>query len=598
MVEQELNMTQWREAFLQAIENATKKQKWLEHAKNAMGVFRSERDDELPVYHNNLANAVQVQQGAVMTQAPEIVCNGNNELTYDDDILAQATEKILKHYTEEHDLSGEGDKFTTSVFAASNGAIRVNDDLTFTTVNHENMVVEPAQDWYQVDWIAFKHYITRGVYVDKFGEPNVEGYEKTKVMKVWEVWDKKNGKVWWISQASEETLECEAPTVNFKNFYPIPKPVYLDCQTCVFEPVVEYRRWQHLDEQIQKIAGREKHLLDAIKAGYFYDQAVFEDLSSLEFTEDAMGHPADGSQYSNGGSFNVNNSISYYDNSQYIQTLDTLTMQREQLQQKVNQTVGLSNEMQSISTPNETATSQRIKQGWGSSRLEVKRRLIHCHMRDVIRLLAEAIVQVEDIDTLTAIAGENMADVIGTNIDQGLIAYEIDIETQTSIAINEKEERADKLEFLNTFAGVASQFAPLVDSGKMDMATLTELMKMVTSSFPSSRNIDDNIDKLPELFNAVQQANGQIQQMSQQAQQMQQTLAQFEMENKALKQQLKNSTQVDMRKKLAETEKIMADKDKTISEIVKTDVETVQTAAGATVPPDAVVDESIAINWQ
>lgn len=597
MVEQELDLEQWRETFLNAIEATKKKHKWIECAEHAMNVYRGEREDGKPVYHANLANAVQVQQGAILTQVPEVVCQGNNELSYSDDELAQVTEKILKHYIDENDLGAECDKFTASVFASSNGTIRVNDDLTFTMVNHENMLFEPCADWAQCGWVAFKHYYSRGVYVDEWGEPDVEGYEELKNFKVWEVWDKTNGKVWWLSEAKEEPLSCEEPVVKFKGFFPIPKPMLIDCKTTCLEPVVEYTKWKHLDEQVQIIAHREKLITKAIKAGYFYDSHVFGDLSKIEFTEDTHGHPVNGAMYQNGTQMDVNKAISYYDNSQYIQTLQVLSGQRQSLQLEIDKTIGLSGEMQQISTPNETATAQRIKQGYGSARLELKRRGVHRVIRDTIRLLAEAIVSVEDIKVLSAIAGKDVSAIIMNNITQGLIAYEIDIETQTSIAINQKDERADKMEFLQTFATVAERFTPLIDSGKMDMKTLAELMKMVTSSFPSSRSVDDNIDKLPELHNIVQQLQGQLQQLGQQSQQQAMDLQAYEQENMALKAQLDNATQIDLQKKVSEMEKINAEKELKIAELTSKNVDTIQKANQMTVMPNAMQDEMIGMQY-
>ena len=596
--ELELDYEQWRNTFMQAIKNAKQAQKWRKKAKLAMSVYRCDREDELSTYHANLATAVQVQQGAIITQVPEIVCSGENELSYADDMFAQAAEKILKHYVDEGDLGGEVDKFTASVFAASNGSIRINDDLTFSMVNHENMLCEPCASFDQCDWVAFCHNVGRGVFVDEYGEPNVEGYEKMQTLKVWEIWDKANQKVWWISEAKEEILECNPPRVNFDGFYPIPKPVYLDCLTESFEPTIEYEKWRHLDEQVQKIAGREKIIIDAIKAGYFYDQHAFGDLSKIEFTEDDQGIPVDGSMYQNGGQFDINKTLQFYNNEQYIQVLTILGAQREALQMKIDKTIGLSNEMQSMSTPNETATSQRIKHGYGSNRLELKRRAIHRLIRDAIRLLAQAVVELVDVSELSAIAGKNLPEIVEANVTQGLIAYDIDIETQTSIAINEKDERADKLEFLQTFATVAERFTPLIDSGKMDMETLAELMKMVTSSFPSSRSIDDNIDKLPQLHNTVQQLNQQLQQLNQQIMEQGQQLQGFEQENMALKQQLASSTQVDMQKKVAETQKTMVETELKQAEIQHKDIETVQKANEVEVAANAMVDERLALQYQ
>jgi len=597
----ELDKAKWRDVFIQAIENAKRKHKWIKDAENAMETFRCDRSDGLTVYFPTLSNVVEVTQGAIINNVPDIVVTGENDLTYNDDKLAQIAEKTINHYLDENDLGSELDKFTISAFASSNGTIRVNDDLTLTTLNHENMITEPCTDYAQMDWVAIKHWISRGVYVDKWGEPTAEEYKEqnnTKGYLVYEIWDKKNKKVWHISDASDEVLECEDPAIDFEGFYPFPKPYFEGCKTQSFEPVVGYNKWQRLDYQIQKLAKREEHIIESIRAGYFFDQAVYGDLSQIEFTAEVQGIGVKAERYNTDNQLDINKAISYWDNTAAIITLNEVRAQREELLQKVYQTTGISNEMQSISDSRETATAQKIKHGWGSSRLEGKRRNVHRLIRDLIRLYAQAIYQVVGVDEIAQISGENVEQHIIQQMNDGqLMKYAIDIETQTTLAINEKNERAEKLESLGSLSQMVSQLGPLVDSGKMTMPVMVSLMKMITESYPSSQVINDELDSLVESFNLTQQMNGQIQQMGQQIGQLQQTIVGLEQENVGLKGQLQNATQIDLQKKILEGEKIAAETELKLNEAANKAIEGAKSANEQMVSPDVAQDEFMAMQY-
>ena len=596
----ELDKEEWRDVFLSAIENAKSKNKWVKDAKEAMGTFRCERDDELTVYYPTLANVVDIQQSAIITKAPEVVVTGNNELTYNDDIKAQIASKVISHFIDENCLDEEIDKFAASCFAASNGAIRINDDLTFRMVNHENMILEPCAEYAQLDWVAFRHNISKGVYIDKWGSPTASEYqdiETTKGFEVYEVWDKKNKLVWWISAANDETLECGEPAIKYPGFYPIARPYMFKCKTNMYQPTVEYNRWKHLDKLIQAYAQREKVISEAIKAGYFYDEAAFGDLVQIEFTSEQQGIPVSTpEQYLDAaGQFDINKAISYWDNMPATQVLTVLETRRKTLIEEVNRITGISNEMQSFSDHRETATAAKIKQGWGSGRTEDKRRPIHRHIRDTLRLYWAAINHVVGVDEMIKISGVEAHEQVILEMNSGaLFNYDIDIETQTTIAINEKDERSERLESLNALSSVLERMSPLVDSGKMTMDIVIEFMKMVTKSYPQSQTINDELDTLPQNYNTVQQLNGQVGQLTQQLQQTQQSLMQMEQEKLALEAALNNTTQIDLAKTVAETKKIEAEAHVKVADTVKKEMEAAQIGSQQTITPDGMMDEQAA----
>ena len=606
MVDIEQDMGKWRDIFLSAIKKAQKQHKWVKSAEKAMQMYCAKRDDDLPVYHSNLSTVVQIQQGAIVVKCPDPVLRGNDNTTFADDHLAQIGENVLKHYIEARDYDGDIIKAANMFFTCSIGGIRINDDLTLTALSHRNFIYEPCSDWEQCDWVAFRHYVNDNTYKGQWDKSVTEEYKETDSHCVYEVWDKKNKLVWWLSESSNEVLEMYEPSVRFENFYPCCKPIVFDAQPVMFAPIVEYDKWCSLDEQVQVLAGRERALIKDIKALRFYDRAAFGDLANIETAEDCDSIPVDGTPYMANGQFNINSAMSAYDNSQNVATLQAVTQQRQEYLDKIYQVTGITQEMSSVSNHQETATAQRIKQGWGSSRLEVKRRLVHRMIRDSIKMLAQSVIQTHDSHELAKISGMELTPEIQMYIETGgFNQYTVDVETATSIAINERDDRMDRLEFVNSLSQSFNQLTPLLDQGKISMQMVTSLLKMSAEAFPSSRGVQDELTQLPQHFDTVKQLQGKLQQQAQQAQQqaqqMQGELQQAQQQIMLLQGQLDKSTEIDLQKTIAETELKKVEAEKKYAEVMKTNAETkakeieaMQKANEQVVSPGAAIDEQIA----
>ena len=74
----------------------------------------------------------------------------------------------------------------------------------------------------------------------------------------------------------------------------------------------------------------------------------------------------------------------------------------------------------------------------------------------------------------------------------------ITIETQSTILVDEQEDKEARIEFLAAFAAFVEQIMPLVGSGQFDLKTTKELLLFGVRAFPKARTLESLISDLPD----------------------------------------------------------------------------------------------------
>ncbi len=74
----------------------------------------------------------------------------------------------------------------------------------------------------------------------------------------------------------------------------------------------------------------------------------------------------------------------------------------------------------------------------------------------------------------------------------------VTIETQSTILVDEQEDKEARVEFLGAFATFVQQLQPLTATGQFDMKTIKELLMFGVRGFPKSRTLESMIASLPD----------------------------------------------------------------------------------------------------
>lgn len=385
-------------------------------------------------------------------------------------------------------------------------------------VNWEDFLMNVCRTYDECRWQAFRHYFSKEqltkitkywdkVPLDFCNEKDKEedGKENKKAV-VWEIWDKDSGKVIYISRAyKDRPLAIKDPFCKFNGFFCSPRPL-LGLRGTKFVPIPDYVMYQDQAEQVNFLTEKLYSLSEAINLRGVYN-GNFTDLQRLVSDGGNVLIPVQNweSFAQNGG---VNGNISWIPLKEVVDALVATYDAREKAKMDIYEATGISDIVRGASNPNETATAQAIKNQWGSLRIRDRQKDIQRFIRDLIRLKAEVIAEHFSLETLKEMSGVKL---IGTLEEKSLMefaanngqqlppeiqemmkkptweevyallrddkmrSFSIRIETDSTIAADEQQEKADRTEFLNGVSSFITSSLPIIQAAP-EMANMIGAM--------------------------------------------------------------------------------------------------------------------------
>lgn len=294
-------------------------------------------------------------------------------------------------------------------------------------VQWDDFIHGPGKVWQEVQWVGFKHRLTRDDLIEKFGEEigrkitlddaddsdlkdksNEDLKDTFKRALLWEIWDKDGGKVFFVNESYRESVlypdgEDGTPPLKFKNFFPCPRPLMLVEDTGNLIPDPLYEQYKEQAQELDRISTRINKIIDACKVRFVYDPTLTE-LKSLMEAGDNEGIPAEQARawMANGG---IEKAIWWMPIEQIAAVLQQLYLARDAAKAAIYEITGISDIIRGATDPNETLGAQKLKANSASLRLQRMQREVQRYTRDLIRLLAEVIGEHFDPQTLAQMTG-------------------------------------------------------------------------------------------------------------------------------------------------------------------------------------------------
>lgn len=375
------------------------------------------------------------------------------------------------------------------------------------TVSSEKVEVEfipwdrirfgPARQWSEVQWIAFESIQTRQDMVDNFGEKGKaapmtvlpEGYDEdlpedvVKRCRVWEIWDKRERKVIFISEGATEPMMEKDDPLNLKDFFPIPRPLYSVETDRTMLPVPEFTLYRDQADELDDITARINHLVNMLKVRGVYD-AANEELGNLFKTSEGTMIPAHNWQaFAERGGFR--GTIDFVPLESTAQVLVGLYQERTRLIQSIYELTGISDIQRGSSDPRETRGAQMLKAQFSSLRLQPRQKKVQRFVRDLFRLMSEVIGEVFSPETMTKITGiqvtPEMLDVLRDDD-----SYQIDVETDSTVIADDAADKQAVSEYLNA----VGQFMQLALAGGIPQEVAQKILLWASRRFKVSREVE------------------------------------------------------------------------------------------------------------
>ena len=417
---------------------------------------------------------------------------------------------------------------------------------------------EAAPAWADVDWVARDHYLTAREIKQQFGEkvPNgtveaKEGAEKGR-HRVTEVWHRAKRKVYVIGWDFDEPLDMWDDELGLRDFFPCPRPMMANIKSRDLVPMPDHAVFAKGYEYCNKLVQRIHSLTAQIKAAGFYD-AQMKELAQLATAEDGVLVPISNLA-------ERLNASSVTDFSKVIATLplrEKVEVVRE-LQNllagekaRLDEATGIADVVRGATDPNETATAQQIKGQWAGIRLSDKSNEVGRCLRDAFRIMAEIMGEHFTPDSWYLLTGmrpdPQVLAILKSDLSRTLA---IDVETDSTVAIEDAEEKKQKIEFLNYVTPFLQNMLPAIQSGALPGDVGKALLLFAIRAFKHGRELEDAIEASPGSMQQLQGLQQQLQQSQQQMQQQAAQAQQLQQQNQQLQGQLQEATGAEAQAKV------------------------------------------------
>lgn len=378
-----------------------------------------------------------------------------------------------------------------------------------------------AKDFNEWDYCFFKSKLTtskiRSMLKDITGEeysedklkaalpPSKEGefHKNSAKHDVIELWYRPTMTRYIFSKGASGFVAEDKDPYELEGFLPIALPVFDNLSTDCMIPTVEHAQLssilENIDEIFQRIAGATK----LARARGLYDSAIPEMSKLLKAaTEgDYIGIDNLATKLQQGQLM-----VQYVDLAPIINSLTNLYQSLAQELQRYDELTQLSDIARGVTNPHETASAQKIKQGFTLNRYEQPQKDIQRFARDNVRLSVELAIK--------KYGDERMYELVYYDLDRDdrkryfealkrlRNATEsqivVDIETNSTIAVNEDEEKARATEFANTLGQYLNNLVQVVTQAPFLTEISVKAIKRVVRSFRMGRQFEDEMDRAVE----------------------------------------------------------------------------------------------------
>jgi len=380
----------------------------------------------------------------------------------------------------------------------------------------------PARTWDEVWWVARAVYMTKDEGVERFGDvfknvsltssnTDMDGknpltakmtYDK-KAM-VYEIWNKRSGKVCWIAKGYPQALDERDDPLELDEFFPCPKPLMATTTTGTMIPVPDYCEYEDQAQELDNLTQRIYLLTKACKAvGVF--NAEFKELARM-FSEgvDNKLFPvtAWAAMSEKGG---LKGAIDMMDTSQIIVTLRELYSAREQVKQSIYEIMGISDILRGSSKAQETLGAQQLKANFGSLRLKSSQGEVARFATDIFKLKAQIICKFYPPELIVEMSGVmNTPDGQDPQMLQAAIQmlsnstirdFHIAVEADSLAQIDEQAEKQGAQEAIQAIGLFLREAIPMITQAPETLPMASEMLLFLVRRFRAGRGLESAVER-------------------------------------------------------------------------------------------------------
>ena len=361
--------------------------------------------------------------------------------------------------------------------------------------------------WEDCTWFGRVIHMTNEELIAQFGKKfNYlvdDENDRKKDTKVYEIWDKKARKTYYIGKdCGSEFLKVTDDILKIDGFFPLPKPLYATLTNDSLIPASDYKEIKPLLDELDGIVERMRLTGQALKVSGCYDNS-FPELANILDKDVTLVSISDFTQLKeNGGLAGI---MDFAPIAQYITALQALAERRQDLVAQIYEITGVSDIMRGNSDPNETATAVTKKTNFGTLRNQDRQNDMQRFIVDLLKIKADIICEMFEPETLAQfLSEEDKQD--GQAVMQAIDLLKTDkmrnmylgIETDTSF--NQDAEAVKTQEAIKTINDMITNAFGIVSQQPLLLPLYRKMTESLVAQLPNARQFEPVID---DVFNKI-----------------------------------------------------------------------------------------------
>lgn len=414
----------------------------------------------------------------------------------------------------------------------------IGEGIAADYVSWQDFLHEPARVWREVNWVARKVYLSKREVQERFGlqASRDVGYDhrpsqrsggtaqgdaaKDDKATIYEIWSREDKKIYFIAKDCEYALEVRDPFLDLSGFFPCPAPAYTTKSNDALIPTPDFDYYQTQAIEIDRLTARIRSLLDQLKINGFYPQT--EDGGAAAAIQTALQPGVENKMFpiANWSSFTEKGgagAVQWMPIDVVQKVLAGCIEARRVMIDDIYQITGLSDILRGDTQASETATAQSIKAQWGSVRIRQKQNELAEFAKNAVVIIGEIIASKFQPQFIQEMANKQVTpeviDLLRDSLDR---QFRIDIETDSTIAPDEQEEKQARMEFVTTMSGFMTQIGQMMlEAPQVAPAVLPltfEMMNFAIRGFRVGRELEEKIEQTEQKLLQQLQASAQQQQ--------------------------------------------------------------------------------------
>lgn len=392
---------------------------------------------------------------------------------------------------------------------------------------------------------------------DKSLPSSKKGAARDMKAPVYEIWDRETQQVVWLCKEYKDgVLDAKDDPLELEGFLPCPKPLYGTLANDDLIPTPDYVMYQDQAQELDELTERISLIVSAIRVAGVYDASAPGIARLLtEGTDNRLIPVKSWAMFAERGG--LKSAIDLLPVLQIAQTLQTLYQSRDALKSDIYEITGMSDIIRGATNPNETATAQEIKSQYVNLRLNDSQKDVERFARDLLRIMADLVSSRFSIETLgnmsgiqlmtteqkqqamvqaqggqappelqEALARPTWDEVMGVLRNDDVRNFRIEVETDSTIAINDKDEKEGINEFMMAMGQYMQGVTMAVKEGALPLQAGKAILQTIARKYRFGSEVEESFDAMdeqPQQPSAeMEQQQAEMQQQQEQVQQQQQ----------------------------------------------------------------------------